>query len=232
MQSSDVDEYRIFAALTMWDDETRWQEVEKKHRDSFGKVGVLSGQYKVKWPTLQSSVNDDFELHGVTIDAKTAKRMEGIWIERFPRTVSWWAEVADQVLTHRFTINPLGRRRYYFGRDDTESARQAIVREAIADGPQSANAMALNMALKTLYRRHDPWCPEKEQELGEKFLWLHLNVHDEGLFSCLPKDLMRVARVIKAVMERPFDVNGRTLVIPAEVKATTENWSSMREVHV
>ena len=221
LQTSGIDEYKVFVALVKWDDETRWQEVEKKERDSYGKVGILSGQYKVGWRTLQASVNDDFELHGVTIDARVAKKMEAIWPERFPRTVQWWQEVRDQVLTDKFTINPFGRRRIYFGRDDTEGARAAIVREAIADGPQSANAMALNGALRRLYEKYDP-----------TLLRVLQNVHDEILLDCAPRDLKRVACAVKAEMEVPFNVNGRTLVIPAEVSASTESWSRMKPVHL
>lgn len=221
VQESDEDEYRIFAALVAYDDETRWADVPKAMRNSIGKVGVLSGQYQVSWKTLQTSVNDDYDLHGVLIDAKTAKKMEGIWRERFPRTVEWWKEVADQVLTTKFTVNPFGRKRFYFGRDDTDSARKAIVREAIADGPQSANAMALNAALRRLYEAYDP-----------HLLRILQNVHDEILLDCELGDLRRVARIVKKEMERPFEVNGRRLVIPAEVSATTRNWSEMKEVSV
>lgn len=109
----------------------------------------------------------------------------------------------------------------YFGRDDSDSARASIVREAIADGPQSANAMALNGALRRLYEAYDP-----------SLLRILQNVHDEILLDCAPSDLRRVARAVKEEMEVPFDVNGRTLVIPAEVSATASSWSKMKKVFV
>lgn len=220
------DEYKIFAALVTWDDETRAAEVEKKVRDSIGKVGVLSGQYKVGWGTLQTSVNDDFELHGVSISAATAKKMEAIWPERFPRTVEWWREVRDAVLTAGFTTNPFGRRRVYFGRDDSDGALNAIVREAIADGPQSANAMALCGALRRLYEKYDP----ESEACVAPLLRVLQNVHDEILLDCAPCDLTRVARIVKEEMEVPFDVDGRTLVIPAEVSASSTSWGSMKRI--
>lgn len=216
-----IDHYKFFVALLKWEDESRWEEVTKAERNSIGKVGTLSGQYKVGWKTLQTSVNDDFDLHGVTINAKTAKAMEALWPQMFPKTVEWWEEVEDAVRTDGFTINPLGRKRIYFGRMDTPAAVQAVVREAIADGPQSANAMALNAALQRLHTKHDP-----------HLLRVLQNVHDEILLDCAPKDLMRVARVVKEEMEVPFEVRGRTLVIPAEVNATSTNWADMKEVHV
>lgn len=221
LQTSGVDEYNVFAALVKWDDEDRWEEVPKTWRNSFGKVGVLSGQYKVGWKTLMTSVNDGFDLHGVAIDAKTAKKMEAIWTERFPRTVEWWKETEEQVLTHRSTVNPFGRRRIYFERGDTDSSRASMVREAIADGPQSSNARALNEAKIRLYEQYDP-----------TLLRILLNVHDEILLDCRHEDLRRVAAVVKAEMEVPFEVNGRTLVIPSEVQATSTSWSEMKDVHV
>jgi DNA polymerase-1 len=219
LQESGVDEYNVFAALVEWDDESRWEEVPKLWRNSFGKVGVLSGQFKVGWRTLQSSVNDDYDLHGVTIDAKKAKKMEAIWPERFPRTVAYWDEVREDVLTRGFTTNPFGRRRYYFSRLETESQRAAVVREAIADGPQSANAMALNKALRRLHEKHDP-----------ELLRLLLQVHDEIVFDCLEEDVERVARIVRDEMEVPFEVGGRTLIIPAEVSVTRTSWSEMEDV--
>ncbi len=219
LQESGTDEYRVFAALVKWDDGERWEEIDKATRNSIGKVGVLSGQYQVGWRTLLNSVNDDYELHGVAINARTAKKMEAIWPEQFPQTVLWWRSVEDAVLTHRFTVNPFGRRRFYFGRDDTEGARRSIVREAIADGPQSANAIALNGALRRLYDKYDPG-----------ILRILQNVHDEILLDCDRDDLDEVARVVREEMEQPFEVNGREFIIPADVSYTETNWSEMRGV--
>jgi DNA polymerase I-like protein with 3'-5' exonuclease and polymerase domains len=129
-------------------------------------------------------------------------------------------EVEDDVLTRGYTTNPFGRRRYYFGRQDSDAARHSVVREAIADGPQSANAMALNAALQRLHEKYDP-----------DLLRVLQNVHDEILLDCAPKDLGRVARVVKEEMEQTFSVEGRSFVIPAEVNATTTNWADMKEVH-
>ena len=214
-----IDHYKFFVAALKWDDPSRWREVDKAERNSIGKVGTLSGQYKVKWGTLQSSVNDDFDLHGIAIDAKTAKRMEGIWPTLFPRTCEWWREVEEQVLTHGFTMNPFGRKRMYFGRRDSESGKAAVVREAIADGPQSANAMALNGALKRLYEKYDP-----------HQLRILLNVHDEILFDFRAADMKKVIAAVRAEMEVPFNVDGRTLTIPCEIKASSKSWGAMTSV--
>lgn len=214
-----IDHYKFFVAAMKWDDPTRWREVSKAERDSIGKVGTLSGQYRVKWPTLQASVNDDFDLHGIAINAAMAKRMEQIWPNLFPRTCEWWMEVEDQVLTRGFTINPFGRKRMYFGRTDGEAGKAAVVREAIADGPQSSNAMALNGALRRLYEKYDPW-----------LLRILLNCHDELIYDFAAKDMKRVAKAVRTEMEVPFNVEGRTLVIPAEINASSVSWGEMKKL--
>ena len=221
----EIDHYRFFVAALKWDNPDRWDEVSKTERNAIGKVGTLSGQYKVGWKTLQSGVNDGYELHGVAIDAKTAKKMEAIWNDLFPRTVEWWREVEDAVLTRGYTINPFGRRRIYFGRTDTDGARNSIVREAIADGPQSANAMALNSAIRRIYDKYDP-----EGSEGRDLLRILQNVHDEILFDFRPEDEAEVARVVREEMEVEFNVDGRPLVIPSEVNTTSVSWADMKEV--
>lgn len=215
-----IDDYKWFVAIMRWDDEARWREVPKRERDSIGKVGILSGQYKVGAKTLMDSVNAGADLHGVIIDKRAGEKMEAIWRSCFPRTVEWWSEVADEVLTRGFTRNPFGRKRVYFGRRDSEGARAAMVREAIADSPQSANAMKLNQALRTLYERHDP-----------KLLRLLMNVHDEIVFDCRREDVARVNRIVRSTMEEPFIFDdGRTLRIPADVEFSSKSWAEMRTV--
>ncbi len=212
-----IDQYKWFVALLKWEDESRWKEVPKDLRNSIGKVGVLSGQYKVRWRTLMDAVNGDFELHGVSINAKTAKAMEAIWPQMMPKTVEYWGAVRHRVLSDGFTVNPFGRKRIYFGRRDSAGGIDAVVREAIADDSQSANAMAVNTAIQKLHALHDP-AP----------LRVLMNVHDEILFDFYHRDLKKVTKLVKAVMEEPFEVGGREFVIPAEVNVTSKNWGSMR----
>jgi len=156
--------------------------------------------------------------------------MEAIWPEMMPRTVEYWAEVKHQVLSEGYTINPFGRKRIYFGRRDSEAGREAVAREAIADDSQSANAMAVNRAIQKLYRKHDPECPKEDQQSGEKLLRILMNVHDEILYDQEFKNLKKVTKIVRDVMEEPFEAGGRTFVIPAEVNVTSKNWGEMTEI--
>lgn len=218
MYKDGVDQYKYFMAALKWDDPSRLQEIGKWERQ-IGKVGILAGQYSVSWRKLMDTVNADADLTGVAIDAKTAKRMVDIWPELFPQTVRWWSEVREEVLSKGYLVNPFGRRRDFFGRTDGEAGRAAVVREAIAYEPQSANADMLNTALRRLYEKHDP------QDLR-----LLLQVHDEIVFDCRPADVMRAARIVKETMQFPVEVNGRTLTVPAEVAISTTSWAQTKEI--
>ena len=214
-----VDLYKVFVSLLKWDDETRWEEVGKLERNVIGKVGILSGQYGVSWKTMQDSVNADADLTGIAINAKTAKKMVDIWPNFFPETLQWHARVREQVLSKGYLDNPYGFRRYFFARKDSSTAKDALVREAIAFGPQSANAMMLNKALRELYEKYDP-----------ELLRVLLQVHDEILLDCLGKDFAKVVGIVKAVMEKPFQVEGREMLIPVEVEVCKSSWSDSRRV--
>jgi DNA polymerase I-like protein with 3'-5' exonuclease and polymerase domains len=215
-----VDQYRMFVSMLRFGVQDRTEEIPKLERNAIGKPGILAGQYGVKWPTLLANINKDADLTGIAIDAKTAKRMEAIIPELFPQTVEWWGRVRDSVLGKGFLTNPFGRKRYFFGRRDSESARDAVVREAIAFGPQSANADMVNEAIRRLHADGtDP-----------ALIHMLLQAHDEIVFDCAPRDAVRAARAVKEAMEFEVSVEGRPLVIPVEVNLSSRNWADMKQV--
>ena len=209
-----VDLYKVFVALLEWDDESRWEEVNKTLRNVIGKVGILSGQYGVSWKTLQDNVNSNADITGIAINAKKAKKMVDIWDNYFPETIRWHNEIREHVLTKGWIENPYGFRRYFFGRKDTNAAKAAVVREAIAFGPQSANAMMLNKSLSELYEQHDP-----------HKLRVLLQVHDEIVLDCLDEDYEDVVQIVKNTMEKEFVLDAGKMLIPAEIERCITSWS-------
>lgn len=210
-----VDRYRYFAAGIEFDDPSRWREIDKKSamRQVVGKMGLLAFQYGVGWFTFQRQVNDDADLTGVAIDAKLAKRAEGVFHELYPSYRRWHNAVLEEVLTKGFLRNPLGRRRDFFARADGEKELAALRREAVAFLPQSTVCDLLSHGIVDLYTNHDP-----------SLLWLHLQIHDAIIFSCAYRDWQRAARAVKSALEREIMINGRPLTIEAEVMLSTTSW--------
>lgn len=219
MYEQGIDQYKYFVAVLKWDDEARVNDVTKMERNAIGKVGILSGQYKVSWRTLLHTVNSDADITGIAINAKTAKKMEAIWPDLFPETPLWWQRVEDQVLSKGYLVNPFGFRRDFFARSDSEYARAALVREGIAFLPQSANAFLLNKALRKLYETYDP-----------SVLRMLLQVHDEIVFDCSPRAVAQVVRLVKEVMEQEIEWEGRKFVIPAEIEVCGKNWADAKKI--
>lgn len=203
-----VDQYKLFVAVLKYEDTSKTDIISKAERNAIGKVGILSGQYGVGWKTVLDTVNADTPLTGVAINAKTAKKMVGIWPDLFPLTVAWWGRVEEEILSKGYLTNPFGRRRDFFGRMDSNYARASVVREGIAYGPQSANADKIAESLITLYEECDP-----------DPLRLLLQVHDENVGDCAVNDIHEVKRQVVRVMERPTKVGEYDVVIPAEFSA-------------
>lgn len=214
-----IDQYKLFISVLKHGNDGHMDEVSKMERQAIGKPGILAGQYGVSWRTLLDNINKDADLTGIAIDAKTAKKMEAIIPELFPRTAEWWDEIEEQVLGKGYLVNPFGRRRDFHGRTDTSAAKAGVVREGIAFGPQSANADMVNTALRRLHAEHQGGLID-----------LLLQVHDEIVFDCGVQDGMKAALAVKKAMEFPVEVHGRELLIPAEVKLSSKNWNNMREV--
>lgn len=214
-----IDQYRLYVSIYKHDDDRGMAEVTPMERQAIGKVGVLSGQYGVGWKTILANVNKDADITGVAIDAKGAKKMEAIIPEIFPRTPIWWEEIREQVLSKGWLTNPFGRKRLFYGRQDGEHARDKVVREAIAFGPQSANADMVNTAIRRLYTACDG-----------TLIRLLLQCHDEIVFDCAPRDGMAAARTVKEAMEFEVEVEGVPLIIPVEVKLSSRNWRDMKEI--
>lgn len=215
-----VDRYWYLAASAFFDDPTREydEKVSKQQRDT-GKMGLLAFQYGVSWKTWLEQTNHVADLTGVIVNAQTAKRIEGVFHELWPYYRQWWEEVESRVLTSGYLVNPYGRRRDFFGRADSDSARAALRRGAVAFLPQSTIADHLNLGMCLLYENYDPW-----------LLQIHLQVHDAVVFQCKIRDYPRAARAVKETLEIPMEINGRELIVPAEVGVSTKSWSKLKEV--
>lgn len=219
LYEQDVDQYKLFVSVLNFGVEDRTEEVSKAERNAIGKVGILSGQYGVSWKKLMDTINAQADLTGIAIDAKTAKRMCGIWPELFPETLNWHQEVREEVLTKGFLVNPFGFKRLFLARRDSPAAEEALVREAIAFGPQSANAWLLNLSLRELYYTYDP-----------SLLRVLLQVHDELVFDCAPDDEEETVQTVKKTMEKEITLKEKTFVIPVEIERCEKNWAQSKRV--
>lgn len=213
-----VDRYRFLAAAAFHGAPDRGADVTKAQRDA-GKMGLLAFQYGVSWKTYMEQTNSLADLTGVTVSASVAKRIEGVFHELWPCYRVWWDQLLSTVLSTGALVNPFGRKRIFFGRADTESHRDKLRKECVAFMPQSTVADHMNARIRAVYDALDPHT-----------VWVHAQIHDALLASAPFARRLHAARTIKALLEHPLEINGRTLVIPADVKLSTSSWADAKEL--
>lgn len=213
-----IDRYRALASELY---AKKPEDVTKMERQ-VGKMGQLAFQFCVQWKTFLDQVNADADITGVSIDAKMARRCEDAFHAMHPRYKPWWEEILGAVLKDGYLVNPFGRKRYFFGRRDSQSAIEQLKRSAVAFMPQSTIADLVNDSIVRIYERHDP-----------SLLWIHLQVHDALLFSCEQRNWFKASRAVKeAFEERTLLIHGREIVIPAEVELSKTSWSAKKVVNI
>ena len=161
---------------------------------------------------------------GVNVFAKTsdlgtleAKVLRNAYFELFSGILTWQKEIVRELGRTRTLITPLGRKRYFYGRWSEQ-----LFKEAYAYLPQSTIGDLLNLIMVRLNRM---------------FKYLHLDsqimlqVHDNVVIQCLPKDVDKVVSLCKQVNTTTF---GKLGIIPMgfEVGHNWEDLSPWKEGQV
>ncbi len=142
------------------------------------------------------------------LDIETMKSFQNTYLTEFSGIKKWHTTTATELHTKGFLTTPLGRRRYFFGRryDD------ATLREAIAYKPQSVVGDLLNLGMYRTWR-----------DLRTAYLLSQL--HDAILVQFKEEDEDEVIAGLQKCLTIPIEINGRTMVIPVEIKVGW-NWAS------
>lgn len=139
------------------------------------------------------------------LSVRDAEKTQAWYFGKFPKIKKWQDRIKAQVTSQHFVQNAFGYRRYYFGRID-----EATFREAIAWIPQSTVGLYINRIWLELHKNY----PKIE---------ILLQVHDSlvGQFprhireKCLA-DLKTASQVVI-----PYD---DPLIIPVGLKTSTKSW--------
>lgn len=132
-----------------------------------GKKSGHGANYSMGVATFQDSCLKEMDL---VIDRKMANRVLEAYHKLFPGIRRWHANIRSTVATEGRLTNPLGRVRYFYGRRDDNTYR-----EAFAYRPQSTIPDLTNHLMLAL-------CDKRTE--GAFDFWLHLQVHDSVILSC------------------------------------------------
>jgi len=213
-----INTYKWFAGKLF--DMSDWESMTKDDpRYHTCKTIALAADRGVGWKTLMNTTNKDSDLTGVSFTAKEAKRGIQLFHSLYPGYKRYFAEVEDQLRATSELVNICGRKRIFFARRRSRAEWESLVKEGVSFQAQAVGDV-INSRLRAIYTEYDP-----------DPLRILLQIHDEILGDC-PKDrltYMKVARLVKRVMEQPIDIFGKEVVIPAEV-SVGKNWANMRQV--
>lgn len=144
----------------------------------------------------------------LNIAIETMKQFQTTYLTEFNGIKKWHNTTATELHSKGFLTTPLGRRRYFFGRrfDD------ATLREAIAYIPQSVVGDLLNLGMYRTWR-------------DVRIAYLLSQLHDAILVQFKEEDEEEVLAKLIEKLTIPVEINGRTMVIPVEIKVGW-NWAS------
>lgn len=141
-----------------------------------GKKSGHGANYSMGVSTFMDSCLKEMDL---VLDRKMATRVLESYHKLFPGIRKWHARIRDTVYRERRLTNPLGRMRYFYGRTDDNTYREAYAYRPQSTVPDIANALMLGLT---------------EQRRRLKFdFWLHLQCHDSVLLSCASEQVERIA---------------------------------------
>lgn len=220
----DVDRYWFLAQAAFGMDGVPRDKKDPSHdaKRSAAKMGLLAFQYGVGWRTYMEQTNSLADLTGVTVSAKVAQRIEDTFHALWPGYRVWHQDTLRKVLTQGFLTNPFGRKRLFFGRADTASHQDRLMKQAVAFLPQSTIADHMNARIRAIYDALD--------EPGERLVWIHAQIHDALIASAPFPSRMVAARKIKTLLESPLEINGSLCPIPADVKVSGSSWAAAKEI--
>lgn len=175
-------------------------------RRQLGKKSGHGANYSMAATTFQESCLK--ELNHVITKDEAAHILE-TYHTLFPNIRKWHAWVRNEIYERSRLDNPLGYHRYFYGRKDDNTFREAYAWE-----PQSAIPMVTNHMLLGALRQRDK---------GVVDFNIHLQCHDSLLFSVRPRYLETLITYCKDVQQwhPPLDLPGGRLWIPTSCEYGT-----------
>lgn len=168
-----------------------------------GKKSGHGANYSMGVATFQDSCLKEMDL---VLDRRMSSRVLEAYHKLFPGIRRWHARIRDQVYRERRLSNPFGRVRYFYGRTDDNTYREAYAYRPQSTVPDVVNHLMLRFNDMRTEGRFD--------------LWWHNQCHDSVLLSCKTS-------AAPAIMKFALDTTkwhpelvlpaGR-LVIPADAK--------------
>lgn len=182
--------------------------------------GVSKEEFKAKWRQLgkKSGHGANYSMQAGTFIENCLKEMDIVLSKKeaeaileayhslFPGIRRGHSNIEKTLWNTRKLENPFGRERYFYGRLDSSTFR-----EAYAYRPQSTIPDVTNSLMLAL------WAARAE---GKLTFWFHNQVHDSVVVSALSHEVDPIAEFMLnyKIWQKPLTLKGGTLLIPTDVE--------------
>ena len=155
-------------------------------------------------PTLGIQIALTPESDGISL-VKFAAMLLDSYHKPFLRIREWYQEVKNEIMTTSMLKSPLGWTRYFFG---DISKNHAMLRGAVAHGPQNLSVSILNQGLWKI------WTYQKQNPVTFR---LKAQIHD-SILAQNRKDKPEIRKEVQGLLRTPVVIHNRTLIIPTDCK--------------
>lgn len=186
------------------------------------KKGIHSANYGVQAYTTAMFINNDAkDTWGkpgtkITITVADAQRVIDGYFMLAPEVKSvFWADIKRALNTNRTLTTPLGRKRTFFGRWESNDDSK-FLNGAYSFPPQGGVGDLTTKAWVEMYYQF------KAQQIPAQVL---VNVHDSMMAQCTddPEIIEATANTMSQAMAIPITIHGKTFTIPSDCKVGY-NW--------
>jgi DNA polymerase I-like protein with 3'-5' exonuclease and polymerase domains len=178
------------------------EEFKQKWRQ-LGKKSGHGANYAMQEGTFIENVLKEMDL---VLSKKEATAILEAYHNLFPGIRRGHRNIEKTLWNERKLSNPFGRERYFYGRMDSNTFR-----EAYAYRPQSSIPDVTNSLMLAL------WAEREAERLS---FWFHAQVHDSIVVSALASDIDPIAEFMLdfKVWQKEIKLAGGSLLIPTDVE--------------
>ncbi len=130
----------------------------------------------------------------------------------------YYDEVFAEIRTTGMLVGATGWTRICFGRP-VRDGHKPTINKYVAHAPQSLSVMILDDAC------FDFWY---EWQIVQEKIRIKAQVHDEVVFQTRQQHLVETKEALGALVSRPYQVRGRTLIIPTDGGGDGYRWSDLK----
>jgi len=223
LENTDKDYYKQLYSMLFG---VPYESVTKYQRDKIMKRIIHGSNYLMgEWTFVLTVTPQELFKIMRELGKKMEIRSFAAWLlslyhDPFPELKRWYQTVLNEVKQTKHLVSPLGWTRRVFGSTSGSSAHNTL-RSIVAHVPQNLSVDLLN---------EDFWEDYKICIASNGIVRLKAQIHDSR-FMQIKSEHMDAILPTLANREQPVVINGRTMLIPSEIKIGKINWQDTGAWH-